>query len=597
MKTIDRRVFLGSLAGSLLFASAQTATSHPLAKLAGIADPRPKVAPDACWLDVAAPFVLSDPNLGIKTQFVLTATCFPGVDGYRDPNNQTAYQMLLYDAKGNEIKLDSNGRIDIPALHTTLVELDELAHRQQFWGAGRIRLAPTAGQVSHAGDLFSAGFTRWQTASNFDNVHAHPAAPQQAIGHYNYSMPLPAMSEYHLMFSLFNPADDVSEGDIRVVNRMGQTIASKPYHLEPHHTFLYSLEDLSNFDNPAEGLAITPLKEPKLADGGVVVVHNTTDKVAFAYTMMRGRTGGTFTVEHPLHFSSDVEVKPARQTPYGPNQSFPAMALLYTPLLFRGKQIGGLTLDSRFYLSASRWVEEALWLMPFVTTGDGNIGWVSNKDEHFPDRVQPAALTDQGVLRLEAFQSVKMEAAGLPLPDSWSGGLGVATIPGTSHSLLKAEVRVREWNRAAFTHFRPGGAPASKYKLADERGGVATDYIVTDVQIRRDGNVPKRDSVLAVMNIEFQHEVTGTPKFQLFGPNGLIAEKSIGEFPPLACRHLLLSEVFPGVQTEPEHPVTVRMVEQNAMMICSAVHFDYDRRDLALEHGSDRHSTFTDFKC
>jgi hypothetical protein len=597
MNPIDRRTFLSSLAGSLVFASTQSvASALPLAKLAG-ASPRAAVAPDACWLDVAAPFVLSDPKLGIETQFVLTATCFPGVDGYRDPNNQTAYQILLFDAKGNPIKLDRDGRLDIPALHTTLVELSELAHRQQFWGGAKIRLAPTAHQVSHAGDLFSAGFTRWQTPSNFDNVHAHPAAPQQAIGHYNYSMPLPALSEYHCMFSLFNPAEEASEGSLRVVNRMGQTVAERPYHLEPHHTLLYSLEDLHNFENPGEGLAVTPLSEKRMADGGVIVVHNTADKVAFAYTLMRGREGGTFTVEHPLHFSSDVEVKPARTTPYGPNHSFPAVALLYTPLLFTGLAIGGLTLDSRFYLSASRWVEEALWLMPFATTGSGTIGWVSNRDEHFPDRVEPAALTDQGLLRLEEFQSVRMDARALPLPPNFSGGFGVATIPGTSHSLLKAEVRVREWNRAAFTHFRPGGAPASKYRLADDRGGVATDYIVTDVQIRSSDGQPRRDAVLAVMNIEFQHDITGAPKLQLFGPEGLMAEKSIGEFPPLACRHLLLSQVFPGLQTEPEHPVTVRMVDANALMVCSAVHFDYDRRDLALEHGSDRHSTFTDFKC
>jgi hypothetical protein len=92
-------------------------------------------------------------------------------------------------------------------------------------------------------------------------------------------------------------------------------------------------------------------------------------------------------------------------------------------------------------------------------------------------------------------------------------------------------------------------------------------------------------------------EHTGAPKIQLHGPSGIIAEKSIGEFPPLACKHFLLSELFPGLQTEPEHPVTVRMLDENAMMVVSAVHLDYDRRDLALEHGSDRHSTFNDFKC
>jgi hypothetical protein len=156
---------------------------------------------------------------------------------------------------------------------------------------------------------------------------------------------------------------------------------------------------------------------------------------------------------------------------------------------------------------------------------------------------------------------------------------------------------VKDWNRSAFTHFRPGGATAHAYRSVEGRDGLATDYVVTDCQLVGRPGARKRDSILAVMNIEFQEEHTGTPKLQLFGPNGLIAEKSIGEFKPLACRHLLLSEVFPGIQTELGHPTTVRMTDSTAMMVVSAVHLDYDRKDLALEHGSDRHSTFNDFHC
>lgn len=559
--------------------------------------PGPVVSPEACWLDVAGPFVTADPNLGIATQLVLTATCFPGIDGYRDAKNQTAYQIVLYDALGNEIPLDNGGRYDIPALHTTLVDIGEISKGKKFWGGARVRTAPSAGQVQHAGDLFSAGFVRWQTASNFDNVHAHPAAPQQAIGHFNYSMPLPALSDYHCMFSLFNPNDVASVGSIRVVDRMAQTIVERPYNLAPHHTLLYSLETLKNFDSPGEGLAITPLQEKRMSDGGVIVVHNTSEAVSFAYTMMKGRQGGTFTVEHPLHFAADVATKPARQTPYGPNNSYPVEALLYTPLFFAGQRLGDLEFESHFYLSASQWLEEALWLMPFVTTGEGNIAWVSNKDEKLPDRIRPAALTSQGLVRLGAFQSVRLDARDLPLPPGFAGGLGIGAIPKTSHSLLKAEVHVKEWNRSAFTHFRPGGQTSRNYRTVDGRGGLATDYIVTDCQLSGRPGARKRDSVLAIMNIEFQEEHVGAPKLQLFGPSGLIAEKSIGEFKPLACRHFLLSEVFPEVQTEIGHPASVRMTDTTAMMIVSAVHLDYDRKDLALEHGSDRHSTFNDFKC
>jgi hypothetical protein len=60
---------------------------------------------------------------------------------------------------------------------------------------------------------------------------------------------------------------------------------------------------------------------------------------------------------------------------------------------------------------------------------------------------------------------------------------------------------------------------------------------------------------------------------------------------------LLLSSLFPDLQSDPAHPFTLRMQAPNALMIVSALHIDYERRDIALEHGSDRHSTFQDFKC
>lgn len=105
------------------------------------------------------------------------------------------------------------------------------------------------------------------------------------------------------------------------------------------------------------------------------------------------------------------------------------------------------------------------------------------------------------------------------------------------------------------------------------------------------------DVAAALMNIEFEEEHTDAPTIQLFGPSGLLAEKKVGDFPPLACRHLLVSELFPQVESDPGNPLTVRMLAPNAMMVVSALHIDYERRDIALEHGSDRHSTFQDFKC
>lgn len=592
MNTIDRRVFLSGLAGSFFVANA--APQYPATQSA------PQIAPadgSACWLDIAAPFVVIDPTEQLSTELLLTATCFPGIDGYRTHKYATDYQILLYDSSGKEIKLDNDGRLDIPAMKPTLVNMQQLTGRDTFVGGAKVRVAPSPHQMPHAGDLFSAGFVRWNLPHNFDNVHAHPAPPQQVVGRYNYSMPVPPLSEYHCAFALFNINDEQSYGSVRVVDRMGRTVVERKYELRPHQTNLYRLADLKPAESAGEALTITDLADNKLADGGVIVVHNDSERVSFGYTLMKGRTGNSFTVEHPLHFAADAPMKPARSTPYGPKRSFPAQALVYTPMLFRGLNIGGLQLDSRLYLSSSRWVEAALWNLPFVTTGDGRIAWVSNQDDGLAKRIRPAALTDQGLVRLEEFQSCRIDSRDLPLPDNFSGGFGIATIPKTSHSLNKVEVRATNWGRVAMTHFRPGGAVAKAYRTVSDRGGLASDYIVSGVQLIGSPAARHRDCILAIMNIEFEDNQTGNPLLQLFGPNGVMAEKKLDTFPPLACRHFLVSELFPGVQSDPDHPLTIRMQVPDAMMIVSALHVDYDRKDIAMDHGSDRHSTFNDYKC
>jgi hypothetical protein len=202
-----------------------------------------------------------------------------------------------------------------------------------------------------------------------------------------------------------------------------------------------------------------------------------------------------------------------------------------------------------------------------------------------------------GLVKLGEFQSCRIDTRALPLPAGFSGGFGVATIPKTSHSLLKVEVRANNWGRVAFTHFRPGGASAKAYRQVDDRGGLATDYIVTDVHVMGTAVKRQRDCLLALMNIEFEEERTGAPKLQLFGPTGLVVEKQLGDYPPLACRHLLVSELFPEAQSDAAHPYTIRMQVAGAMMIVSALHIDYEKWDFALVQGSDWHSTFQDFKC
>jgi hypothetical protein len=579
---LDRRVFLSCLTGPLLTTAASPVSASPAT-----------VAAPVCSLDIAAPFIACDPSQGLSTSLLFTATCFQGVEGFRESRFATEYQILLYDHKGREIPLDHAGKVEVSAMRPTLLDLGKLSGRDAFFGGATVRVAPSPGQMPRAGDLFSAGFVRWDLPSNFDNIHAHPAAPQQMTGRFNYSMPFPALSEYHCAFSLFNPGSERSFGNLRVVDRMGRTVSERPYEIQPHQTQLQTMADLRPAETPGEALAIAPLVKPALREGGTLVIRNDSPTVPFAYTFIKGRTGNSFTAEHPLHFQADVPVKPARSTPYGPNRSFPAQAMVYTPMLFKGLRVGEVRLESRMYLSASRWSEEALWMLPFATNGEGNIAWVSNRDERCADRIEPSGLAVDGAVRLTEFQSCRIDSAALPLPDGFSGGFGAAAIPKTSHSLNKIEVRAVNWGRVAFTHFRPGGAVAKSYRQVESRGGLASDYIVSGAHLIRG----KRDCLLAIMNIEFEEDHTGTPTIQLFGPDGLAAERRLDDFPPLACRHLLLAELFPQLRSDPAHPFTVRMMVANAITIVSALHIDYERRDIALEHGSDRHSTFQDFKC
>jgi hypothetical protein len=595
MMRLDRRTFLSGLAGSLVAASALRAApgqypQYPTTPVTA------KPAAKDCWLEICAPFVVEDPALELGTEILLTATCFPGIEGFRDTRYGTEYQVELFDAQGREIPLGSAKRVQIPAMRPTVLRMGDFVEQRPFWGSARLRLAPIGGEVTHAGDLFSAGFVRWSSPSNFDNVHAHPAPPKQARGRFYYSMPFPPLAEYHCAFALFNPNDDESAGLVRLVEPLGSTVAQRKYRLRPRSTALYSLADLKTAESPGEALAVAPAGDAKLAQGGVVVVENDTEAVSFAYTLKKGRRGGAFSVEHPLHFAH-ADIKPARKSPFAANGSFPAEALLYTPLVFAGRRFGDLQLESRLYLSANRWREEILWLMPFVTDSRGMIAWVSNRDDRLAERITPREAVGPGVLKLGFFESCHLDTRTLPLEPGFSGGFGVATIPPTSHALMKVEVRATNWGRVAFTHFRPGGHFHRRYREVSARGGLPTDYIVSGCQVRGSADSRKYDCLLALMNIEFEEERAGEPSLQLFGEKGLVAEKSIGELPPLACRHYLVSELFPDLQTDRGKPLTVRMMDAKAMTVVSALHIDYERRDLALEHGSDRHSTYLDYGC
>jgi hypothetical protein len=188
---------------------------------------------------------------------------------------------------------------------------------------------------------------------------------------------------------------------------------------------------------------------------------------------------------------------------------------------------------------------------------------------------------------------------------NFSGGLAVAVSPDTNHTLFKVEVRVREWQAYAFTHFRPGLRSARLYQKPKPRGGLATDYIVSGARIAKSKSAFLFDELIGVINIDDQG-LEANPSLELFGGQGeksLITKISLGAIPPFASRHFLLSGLLAtsladsSVRAVNDETLTLRLVDERATLLMSAVHLDYLRRDLALDHGSDRFSTFLDFGC
>ena len=96
------------------------------------------------------------------------------------------------------------------------------------------------------------------------------------------------------------------------------------------------------------------------------------------------------------------------------------------------------------------------------------------------------------------------------------------------------------------------------------------------------------------MNIDDKATI-GHPVLEIFTSSGLLARVDLGEVPGFACRHYLLSELSSGKIGS--HDLSLRLVDEHATLLMSVVHLDYVRRDLALDHGSDRFSTFNDYSC
>ena len=608
---MDRRRFLATISCS--FAAGGATPFLPVSNLFARSGQQVSPAPNnqPCWLDVCAPFIVEDVDRGIQCEIVLTSDTFAGARGHEDGRDATDYEIYLYDSTGKVVGKDGvTRRMSVPAMRTTLVTIrDLIGDARSFWGGMRIRLRPQCRKAMHASDLFSSAFVRWRNNASFDNVHANPDPLQwQNTESYFYSMPFPSLADYECVFSLFNPYDARSSGEIALHDPFGKKVITRRYELKPRASLTFDLNSNRLTGDSNQPAVVEKATSKQNRHHGLLAVTNEQGSAkSFGYLMIHQYSGGQysggrnsggqesrgrFSVEHPIH-QGVFKPKPS-VVPFDAQNQFKAKNVLYTPLLFHQKKIGkiGLTLESRIYLGTGLPLEEVQWFYPFAIDGDGNAVWSSLKDEALPGSLP--AQTERGVIKLAAGQSCALDFNQLTLAPGFAGGLGVAVSPDTTHTLLKVEVRAREWNAFAFTHFRPGLRSARTYQKAEQRGGLATDYIVSGARLVKSENSAQLDELIAVLNIDDQG-LEARPVAELFGPRGLITRLPLGVIPPFACRHFLLSELLAGEARY--EALTLRLVDERATLLMSAVHLDHARRDLALDHGSDRFSTFLDYGC
>ena len=555
----------------------------------------------SCWLDVCAPLIIQDHSLGIESEIVLTADNFIGAQGYADGADATEYEIYLYDSEGRPFGANGIARsLTAGAMQTTVIPVRELVGPDtSFWGGMRIRLRPKTRTPTHASDLFSSAFVRWKSKDSFTNVHANPDPLEwQRADSFFYSMPFPPLSAYDGCYSLFNPYDQPSAGTLTLYDQLGSKLQELPYELKPHSSALVDLsrgDYVSDFKEAFTRRTTSRTLHHAMiggANGGTIAVTNRRGTVKnFGYLFIKQAAAAKFSVEHPIH-QPPYNPAPARM-PFDSAGRFKAQNILYTPLVFRSKKLGGVTLESRFHLSSGAPVEEVLWLNPFITDDNGRIAWQTGDGSKLPSSISDKQI-ERGAIKLAGQQSCVFDCARLDLPKGFSGGLSLAITPLSNHTLMKVEVTAVEWNATAFTHFRPGLAAARSYQKPTSRAGLGTDYIVAGAALNTDGAKIRRDEIVAVLNID-DKSIAGNPVLEVFSSRGLMVRRPLGEVPAFSCRHYLLSQLLP--EQIGASDLTLRLVDERATLLMSVLHLDYARRDLAADHGSDRFSTFNDFTC
>jgi hypothetical protein len=550
-----------------------------------------------CSLDLCAPFIIEDPDRGLHSEVVLTSDTFVGSKGHADRLDATEYELYLYDSNG--VPINKNGpaaKLQVAAMQTTVIAVrDLLSQQKSFWGGLTVRVRPLTRQPMHASDLFSSAFVRWQTEQSFTTVHANPDPREwQRADSFFYSMPFPPLDDYDCVYSIFNPYDQSSAGDVALYDQFGSKLKQLSYNLKPHSSVLVDLTkgDFARDLNETFRVGRKDHAMAAAAKGGTIAVTNRPGTVKnFGYLLIKQAATPRFSIEHPIH-QPPFNPAPGR-VPFDAAGRFKAQNILYTPLIFCSKKLGGITLDTRIHLSSGAPVEEALWLSPFITDDRGEVVWQAGKGSAFPHSVSKKQI-ERDAIKLMGQQSCVFNCSQLDLPKNFSGGLSLAITPLCNHTLMKVEVMATEWNATAFTHFRPGLAAARAYQKPAAREGLATDYIVSGACLKTDKAKIIRDEIVAVINID-DKAITGNPTLEVFSSSGLAKRVSLGPVAAFSCRHYLLSALLP----EPIVPtdLTLRLVDEKATLLMSVLHLDYERRDIAADHGSDRFSTFAEFTC
>jgi hypothetical protein len=323
----------------------------------------------------------------------------------------------------------------------------------------------------------------------------------------------------------------------------------------------------------------------------IAVTNDRNAQKNFGYLLIKRPTRRKFSIDHPIHeqvFTPDVEKKP-----YDASGKFAAKNVLFSPLLFRGSRFADITFESRYHLSTGLPLEETMWFSLFATDADGNVPWLSAKDTKL-QTVLPPSQFENGFIKLRAAHSCVLDPVKLSFSEGFCGSLSLAVAPNSTHTLMKVEVLVPEWGAHAFTHFRPGLRSARSYQKPKQRESLATDYIISGARVEQRNGRKLFDEIIAVMNID-DSGVYGSPELEIFDARGFLTRVQLGPIPGFATRYFVVSEIVKKLSSH--STLNLRLVDKEATLLMSAVHLDYERQDIALDHGSDRFSTFLEYGC